>query len=127
MAFLWSLVLPFTCWGTWATPGHAHGGPHFVFTEPPQIHHVHPPGFQHTFQPTSSATTTLPVQDDLPTGAARPVGLIGSLLMLVMLGLWQIPSPRRHTQLAARRSLGTQPIWPTVPTPPPRSLSTSFT
>lgn len=34
LAVYWGLVLPFICWGAWATPGHPHSSPHFVFFEP---------------------------------------------------------------------------------------------
>lgn len=30
----WALILPFLCWGAWATPGHPHLHPHFVFSPP---------------------------------------------------------------------------------------------
>lgn len=33
-AIYWGLILPFICWGAWATPGHPHSTPHFVFFEP---------------------------------------------------------------------------------------------
>lgn len=120
IAFLWCFVLPFICWGAWAAPGHAHSGPHIVFAPPPQPSH-HPPI---SLAPAGQATA---VSHEQPTGAARPDSLILSLLLLVLLRLWQIPHPRRHTQPAPPRSLGAQPIWPTVPTPPPRRLSTACT
>jgi hypothetical protein len=33
-ALYWVLLLPFICWGAWATPGHPHARPHLVFSPP---------------------------------------------------------------------------------------------
>jgi hypothetical protein len=37
-ALFLALGLPFICWGALADPSHPHGGPHFVFADPPAHH-----------------------------------------------------------------------------------------
>lgn len=123
-ALLWGVVLPFVCWGAWASPGHAHAAPHFVFVEPPSLHHPlhHAATDEHAGAHTAESTEA----DERPSGVAHPDSLILLLLLSVLLRMGHMPQPRHHTWPAPPRSLGSQPNWPTVPTPPPR-LSAQFT
>lgn len=113
--FVWLLtcVLPFICWGEWAQPGHAHGGPHVVFAPPPEhVHpHQHPIGDTHATDPAG------------PIGQARPDTslVITALLIVGSTMIWRIA-----LQSSSRRlPLHLRPLawFPAVPSPPPRPVA----
>jgi len=105
--------LPFVCWGMWADPAHAHGGPHLVFVEPPARPVVdddaHHGALAHDGQ----------ADDAMPAGAARPATSLMPFLLLAALTAYVSRWP-------VRRGARLQHAYPThsahlaVPTPPPR-------
>lgn len=75
----WALVLPFLCWGAWATPGHPHLHPHFVFSQPlteESMHGDHAAASREQHHATSG--------DDQDVIAGESTPSIGALSMLAL-------------------------------------------
>ena len=130
----WALGLPFLCWGAWATPGHPHAHPHFVFTAPPLADSAHgshaamatcdpaPMAGMHESARAAALVTTCQAttSNDQPTGQSLPSILVVSLFTLVF-----TPPFARELRLLVRRerapAIHFPPGYPgSVPTPPPR-------
>ncbi len=113
----WALVLPFLCWGAWATPGHPHLHPHFVFSPPlteDSMYGDHAGAGQHQNHATSG--------DDQDVIAGESMPSIGALsvLALVIASL----SKQTHLQPVGYECAPVVPFPPGhfvhVATPPPR-------
>jgi hypothetical protein len=109
-------VLPFLCWGAWATPGHPHARPHFVFAAPLLVadtpHAMHH-ALAHGADPAAAGNAPT-------TGQSLPSILIVSLFTLV----FATPLARTFRLLMRRERVVFAPFPhshpTTVPTPPPR-------
>lgn len=142
-ALFLAFVLPFICWGAWATPGHPHSAPHFVFLSPPAAH-VHgletspQSGFDRTFcgkfAPELAAALAIPpalrdaatqpdaVDESTAAAQSRPdTSLVIGLLLLVLVAWW-LPDGRRLLAARLAPGRGPTPFCAPVPTPPPRLL-----
>ena len=111
-------VLPFICWGAWAEPGHPHGGPHFVFADPPATHvHTHTvPG------PHAHANPVADTGADDVAGQAHPDStlVMASMLMLIASAVWLMRP--RITRMDLTPAPTRRDYRPRIPTPPPRRL-----
>lgn len=121
---IFAFVLPLICWGAYATPGHPHRVPHFVFSTPltgdpnplePSPHHQH--GGTDPIDRQDGAVTP-----EQPKGQASLSLLLFSILILVFLAAWtlaRIDQPSAAVLfLAPRAKLMALPIL----LPPPRPV-----
>lgn len=115
----WALVLPFLCWGAWATPGHPHAHPHFVFAVPHLVGETQPDLH-------SGHTTAASVKPHQATGEGETAGQsLPTILVITLFTLvFASPHPRR-LPLRVRRERAPAVLFPSgypgsVPTPPPR-------
>jgi len=140
----WALVLPFLCWGAWATPDHPHAHPHFVFSAPslaittqPDGHHERTPGLI----PPGATCAPAPLSDMHPPGHATATGVppcpaatdaggtasqsLPPILVVTILTLVFTSTQLRPIRLPVRRECALAILFPpgypsVVPTPPPR-------
>ncbi len=140
-ALFLALGLPFICWGALADPSHPHGGPHFVFADPPAhradaVAAVRAPSLQALltsdcgsgrvgFNPPEELAAALGLTaaaTDAPRPAAQslPDSLIALLMLAVVAAavyfLRLLASYRRMIALPSVPELRLP-----VPTPPPRT------
>ena len=107
-------VLPFICWGAWAQPGHPHGGPHFVFADPPATHtHTHPVPLPHSHADAPA--------DDV-AGQAHPDSTLVMASMLMLLAAAVRLLRPRITRVELVTVPARRDYRPRIPTPPPRRL-----
>ena len=128
-AFLFTLVLPFICFGAFAEPGHPHRMPHFVFAEPvlsvdllleaqpplPQMmnHEGHamamPP--EHVVNP----------KQQQPVGRSASSLILFSILVLTSLGVWVLSRVDQRHIVEFSAALSFESATLAIPLPPPRS------
>jgi hypothetical protein len=133
-AILFAFVLPFICWGAFATPGHPHLSAHFVFAAPVQsaqqilastadrtgaiaLHIAAACGL--LVEPLSTAESSV---DGSPIGRSTPsMSTAISLIVIVALAAWTLyrAIPWRGDEM--RQPLADHLADPHVPTPPPRA------
>ena len=136
LALYWALVLPFLCWGAWATPGHPHPRPHLVFFAPARRHT--PPATLHArlcAPPSTAKAENQPAADsdhrtaqagegdraDDIAGQSVPATMVSSLPAAPLIAIHAEMSP-----LHVSRERVTMPPFPpgaalSIPTPPPRA------
>ena len=134
-AGLFAFVLPFTCWGAYATPGHPHAGAHLVFLAPPQPVHAVPVAEGAGAMGQLLARLGYPslctghgvgapqvAETQLPAGRSLPALLVISLLAPITLSLQLLPArPDRPHFSAWFAPLRFRALALAIPTPPPRS------
>ena len=77
----WALVLPFLCWGAWATPGHPHLHPHFVFSPPVTADDMH--GNHAANSPHQNHATSGDDQDVIAGESTPNIGVLSVLVLVV--------------------------------------------
>ncbi|MEZ4583551.1 MAG: hypothetical protein R3A10_18270 [Caldilineaceae bacterium] len=89
----------------WAEPGHPHGGPHFVFADPPAAH-VHMPPVPGSHAHANPVADT--VADDV-AGQAHPDStlVMASMLMLITSAVWLMRPRITRMDLTPHRRDGT--------------------
>jgi hypothetical protein len=139
-ALFLALGLPFICWGALADPSHPHGGPHFVFADPPAhqadaVATAHGPQLQALltsdcgsgrvgFNPPEELAAALGLTG--ATDAPRPAAqsLPESLIALLMLAVAATVVYFVQLLASSRRLVALPPaaeLRLPVPTPPPRT------
>jgi hypothetical protein len=125
MAGIFSLVLPFICWGALATPGHPHGLPHFVFLAPALVN------AENTAEVHTEHDSHAPVPPESASDAAKPVArsvtpvLAVALLAPILLLLASLVAPAlRHLVPRQGDATYVSLVLSPVPPPPRRSLTT---
>lgn len=114
----WAFVLPFLCWGAWATPGHPHLHPHFVFSPPLTADDMHDgPGAASPHQNHASSG------DDQDVIAGESTPSIGALSVLALV---VAPLSKQTDLQPVRYECAPVVLFPPghvvhVATPPPRS------
>ncbi len=97
-SIIFAFVLPLICWGAYASPGHPHQTPHFIFVEP--VLAEHPPaaapntkmlGHEHhgaMMQAEPPADAPSPESGQRVMGRASLSLLLFSILIFIAAGLW---------------------------------------
>lgn len=120
---LFALVLPLICWGAYASPGHPHRIPHFVFVPPvvagsgpaaPAAHHRHDAS---STQMDGSAT------QDQPKGRASLSLMLFSILTFVVLGAWSLARLDRRYGMLLHLPPFARSVTLPILLPPPRSVA----
>lgn len=125
LALYWAVVLPFICWGAWATPGHPHSSPHFVFFEP--LHTANQPApatHTHTESARNAPQPALPASDPVNTGQSTPTLVIMLLVILIPSAVIMLFGWRRSALRVVQMLFPGDIVLP-VSTPPPRPFAAS--
>ena len=113
----WALVLPFLCWGAWATPGHPHLHPHFVFSPPDTADDMN--GNHAADSPHQNHATSGDDQDVIAGESTPNIGVLSMFAVVVT------PLPQPTHTLSAGSECAPAVQFPSghlvrVATPPPR-------
>jgi hypothetical protein len=133
-SIIFALILPLICWGAYATPGHPHRIPHFVFVEPTlkapapkPVVALSPsmPGHEHhnhsemmPMAPASEDPTPEPNQR--VAGRASLSLLLFSILIFVAVDLWLYRKIDERQQRRFILALFVKPAVLPILLPPPR-------